>query len=193
MEASLDAALPFGHGRRVSPPRENAADGDARLVAAARAGDRGAFGRLYARYSPMVHGLLLAKVPLAAVDDLVHDVFLAAMGKIGTLRDDDAFGGWLAAIARNCARDHHRRAPAEDELTQEPAVEQPDRLEALAVLDAIRGLPDAYSETLILRLVEGLTGPEIAERCGLTPGSVRVNLHRGMKLLKEKLGTDDHD
>jgi RNA polymerase sigma-70 factor (ECF subfamily) len=57
-----------------------------------------------------------------------------------------------------------------------------------AILGVIRGLPEAYRETLILRLVEGLTGPEIAERTGLTAGSVRVNLHRGMQMLREKLG-----
>jgi RNA polymerase sigma-70 factor (ECF subfamily) len=60
-------------------------------------------------------------------------------------------------------------------------------VEALAVLALIRTLPEAYRDTLVLRLVEGLTGPEIAERTGLTPASVRVNLHRGMKLLREKL------
>lgn len=38
-----------------------------------------------------------------------------------------------------------------------------------------------------MRLVEGLTGPEIAERTGITPDSVRVNLHRGMKMLRERL------
>jgi len=58
-----------------------------------------------------------------------------------------------------------------------------------AILAAVRSLPEAYCETLILRLVEGMTGPEIAERTGLTPGSVRVNLHRGMQMLREKLGT----
>ena len=56
------------------------------------------------------------------------------------------------------------------------------------MLETIRQLPDAYRETLILRLVEGMTGPEIAVRTGLTAASVRVNLHRGMKLLREKLG-----
>jgi RNA polymerase sigma-70 factor (ECF subfamily) len=61
--------------------------------------------------------------------------------------------------------------------------------EATAILAAIRGLPEAYRETLILRLVEGFTGPEIAERTGLTAGSVRVNLHRGMQMLRERLGT----
>ena len=52
----------------------------------------------------------------------------------------------------------------------------------------IRSLPEAYRETLILRLVEGMTGPEIAARTGLTAGSVRVNLYRGMQQLREKLG-----
>ena len=54
------------------------------------------------------------------------------------------------------------------------------------MLDIVRSLPDAYRETLVLRLVEGMTGPEIATRTGLTPASVRVNLHRGMKLLARK-------
>jgi len=61
------------------------------------------------------------------------------------------------------------------------------RAEALGVLEIIRNLPAAYRETLVLRLVEGLTGPEISERTGLTPASVRVNLHRGMTMLREKL------
>ena len=57
----------------------------------------------------------------------------------------------------------------------------------MAVLATIRSLPEAYRETLTLRFVEGMTGPEIALRTGLTEGSVRVNLHRGMKLLRERL------
>jgi RNA polymerase sigma-70 factor (ECF subfamily) len=41
---------------------------------------------------------------------------------------------------------------------------------------------------LVLRLVEGMSGKEIAEETGLTAESVRVNLHRGMKQLRERLG-----
>ncbi len=44
----------------------------------------------------------------------------------------------------------------------------------------------------MLRLVEGMTGPEIAARTGLTPDSVRVNLCRGMKLLREALARSAH-
>ena len=72
------------------------------------------------------------------------------------------------------------------ELAELPAARE-ERTDALDVLEALRSLPEAYRETLTLRLVEGMTGPEIAARTGLTEGSVRVNLHRGMKQLKERL------
>jgi RNA polymerase sigma-70 factor (ECF subfamily) len=157
------------------------------LVEQARHGSRSAFGRLYQQYARMVHGLLLTRVPLAEVEDLVQDVFLVAMRRLSSLREDGAFGGWLAMIARNQAVDYHRRSPRTEELEDGMLRQNPPSPEAFQVLDTIRGLPDAYRETLILRLVEGLTGPEIAAQTGLTPDSVRVNLHRGMKMLREKL------
>lgn len=157
------------------------------LVDAARRGDRLAFGRLYDRFAPMLHGLLLARVPCGEVDDLVHEVFLQALCQLGSLRQPAAFGPWLAAIARNRARDHFRRRAATVDLPDDlPGAPHPEG-GALEVLAAIRRLPDAYRETLILRLVEGMTGPEIAERTGLTHGSVRVNLHRGMQMLRSAL------
>jgi RNA polymerase sigma-70 factor (ECF subfamily) len=163
---------------------------DAALVAAVRAGDRDAFGRLYDAYSRMVHGILLARVPYGEVDDLVQDVFLVALRKIDALRDANAFGPWLAMITRNRAMDFHRRSRDTAELTDDiPAtnVAAPEA-EATEALNLIRQLPEAYREPLILRFVEGMTGPEIAARTGLAPASVRVNIHRGMKLLREKLG-----
>jgi RNA polymerase sigma-70 factor (ECF subfamily) len=167
---------------------------DASLVAAARDGDRAAFGQLYERYTRMVHGILLARVPRGEVADLVHDVFLSALRRLDTLRDNNAFGGWLAMIARNRATDYHRRSVEETEVPETLSRHDPPQAEAHRVLEAVRSLPEAYREPLILRLVEGMTGPEIAARTGLTPGSVRVNLHRGMKQLREKLGwSQDHE
>jgi len=157
------------------------------LVEQARDGSRSAFGELYRQYSRMVHGLLLARVPYSEVDDLVQDVFLLALRRLSSLKDEKAFPGWLAMIARNQAVDYHRRTPKTVEIQEGMLRQRPPEPEALEVLDTIRALPDAYRETLILRLVEGLTGPEIAGQTGLTPDSVRVNLHRGMKMLREKL------
>jgi len=165
----------------------------AELVLAARDGDHAAFQELYRNYARMVHGILLARVPYEAVEDLVQDVFLQAFRRLRGLRDPAAIGGWLAAIARNASRDHFRRARETVELTDAQAApgDPSATAEAAAALAAIRGLPEAYRETLILRLVEGMTGPEISARTGLSPGSVRVNLHRGMKLLRERLERKD--
>lgn len=197
MADSVDFSLRIGERRAVTAPVMEISE-DAQLVVAARDGDRAAFGRLYDRYARMVHGILLARVPPPEVDDLVHDVFLLALRRLGALRDAGAFGAWLAAIARNRASDYHRRAePASEAVELEEAVGRSDssaagrersEAEAVAVLAAIQSLPEAYRETLILRLVEGMNGPEIAARTGLTPGSVRVNLCRGMQQLRRKLG-----
>ncbi|HEX8147873.1 MAG TPA: sigma-70 family RNA polymerase sigma factor [Pyrinomonadaceae bacterium] len=171
--------------------REEAAEvrpPEAALVESACAGDRAAFERLYELYAPLVHGVLLARVPYGEVSDLVQDVFLTAFRKLGALRDPARFGPWVAIIARNRAADFYRRARQTEELCDELAQGAGRPAEASEALEVIRSLPEAYRETLVLRLVEGMTGPEIAERTGLRPASVRVNLHRGMKLLRKRLG-----
>jgi RNA polymerase sigma-70 factor (ECF subfamily) len=166
------------------------------LVTAARNGDREAFAHLYRRYVRIVHGVLLAKVPLSDVDDLVQDVFMVALRHLPKVREAEKFGAWLAAIARNRGNDYHRRSRPEDQLADDSPYTQVSSKsdsrddEAAVILETIRSLPDCYREALILRLVEGLTGPEIAARTGMTHGSVRVNLHRGMQQLREKLSSN---
>ena len=160
--------------------------GDEHLIHQAAGGDRAAFGELYLRYARMVHAILLARVPPADAEDMVQDVFVAAMNRLRELRTASAFRGWLGAIARRRAIDHFRdgRRRAEFSLTNhDRGAPAGDR--ALVTLDLLNRLPEAYRETLIMRLVEGMTGPEIAAQTGLTPESVRVNLCRGMKMLRD--------
>ena len=159
-------------------------------VRAVVSGDQAAFARLYADYVRMIHAILLGRVPHRDVDDLVQEVFITAYTRIRELRNAAAFGGWLATIARNRATDYRRQAREPVELPAELPGGDAIESETLAVLDIVRKLPDAYRETLLMRLVEGMTGNEIAARTGLTPGSVRVNLHRGMKMLREQLGVE---
>jgi RNA polymerase sigma-70 factor (ECF subfamily) len=161
---------------------------DAALVEAVRAGDRDAFARLYDSYGRMVHGILLSRVPYSEVGDLVQDVFLIALRKIDSLRDAGSFGPWIAMITRNRAMDYHRRSRETTEIEETHSQTQATQGQAVEVLNLIKLLPEAYREPMILRFVEGMTGPEIAERTGLAPASVRVNIHRGMKMLRKKLG-----
>lgn len=167
------------------------------LVALARRGDRGSWSTLYDLYAPVVHAVLLVRVGHPDADDLTQDVFVSAMRKIGSLRDDAMFAAWLCSIARRRAgtlfrvRSLFRRAlPRAAEVrpanAEAPAIRE-TTITPLQLLDAIRSLPEAYHETLALRLIEQLEGPEIARRLGLTHGSVRVNLTRGMKILRDKL------
>lgn len=160
------------------------------LVEAARRGAGGAMDTLFRRFAPVVHGVLLGYVQKADADDLTQEVFETAMQRLGDLREAAAFPGWLLGIARHAALDaKRRRVPLtgiEIDAVDARATHE-DRLDAERALAAIRSLPEAYRDTLLLRLVEGLTGPEIAERTGLTAGSVRVNLHRGMALLRDAL------
>lgn len=172
------------------PPGDD--DADLRLVDASRRGDRDAFGVLYRRHARLVRAVLLARLDYQDVPDEIQEVFLSAWTQLRTLRDGRAFGAWVAAIARNRARAHVRQRVAVAEL-HDVADSVGPSAEALEAIRVISTLPDAYRETLVLRYVEGMTGPEIAVRTGLTEGSVRVNLHRGMKLLRERLQVPRED
>jgi len=186
LEATADLLLMNPQGMSSNPQTP-----EARMVQAVLAGDRDVYGRLYSLYAPLVHGILLARMPRSEVEDMVQDIFLHALKKLHTLRDASAFGPWIAMIARNRAMDFHRQSRETVEVTEDIAHSESGEAKASEILDIIRSLPEAYSETLVLRLVEGMTGPEIASRTGLTPPSVRVNLHRGMKLLRAKLGREE--
>src|SRR4051812_19238297 len=157
LEATGEA---FGLGIRgdvgVSPATALVAETPATLVDAVRRGDRDAFERLYKMFSPLVHGVLLARVPAGEVDDLVQDVFLTAYRRLESLRESAAFGGWVAMIARNRATDYFRSRQETEDLTddipQHSSTEE--GAEAARALAAIRDLPEAYRETLVFRLVE---------------------------------------
>ena len=186
--------LYFAKGETKAPatiPLAETVKAEARLVERICAGDREAFGELYKKFAPMVHGIILARVPRDEVPDIVQNVFLIAYKSLHTLRDRNAVGAWLVMVARNQSNEFYRKTKPTEELPEEISHNDSPHTQAHEILAAIRALPDAYKETLVLRLVEGMTGPEIAEQTGLTHQSVRVNLHRGMKLLRQKLGVKE--
>lgn len=197
LEATADVLLMTRPGQSAAAQQSTSGAPEARkseetmLIRAVLDGDLDKYGRLYHLYAPLVHGVLLARIPRSEVEDMVQEIFLHALKKLSTLRDAGSFGPWIAMIARNRAMDFHRRSRETVEVTDDLRSSDSSGPKAAEILEIVRSLPDAYRETLVLRLVEGMTGPEIAMRTGLTAASVRVNLHRGMKLLRGKLGFEE--
>ena len=159
------------------------------IVRAAQHGDEQAIAELYTRYAGMVYRIASSRLTYDDSADVVQDVFVRVLRELKTLRSTAAFGSWLVTIARNAVHDAARQARPTVALEREQLQPetQHEEMDARAAVRAIRSLPVAYRQTLVMRLVKGMTGPEIAKRTGMTAASVRVNLHRGMKLLREHL------
>lgn len=159
------------------------------LVRAAQRGDRSAFARLYKEYAGLVRATAVTRLRGDEAADVVQETFLRALRRLNSLRKAEAFAGWIVAIARNIIRDVERARMIFSSSDEEPgeAPRQHEAMDASAAMRAIRALPKAYQETVTMRVVQGMTGPEIAKRTGLSAGSVRVNLHRGMRMLRTQL------
>lgn len=146
---------------------------------------------LYTRFYSGIHATVLAWAPTTIAHDLVHDVFVTVFAELPKLRSPQAFATWVMTIARRYAMSWRRKHHPTVELTDETGVViEEDATVADATkraLAAIRSLPATYREPLLMRFVEGLTGPQIAFATGLTPASVRVTLHRGMMLLRQAM------
>lgn len=158
------------------------------LVRAARDGNRESFTVLYDHHVRFVHTLLLAYAQPDEIPDLVQEVFFTAWKQLPALRDPSAFPGWLGAIARNVGRMHVRVRREYVQLSNEiqsSEVAPESALDAERALRLIGTLPDNQREPLLLRLVEGMNGEEIALHLQMSHTAVRVNLHRGMKRLRE--------
>ncbi|MFO0931419.1 MAG: sigma-70 family RNA polymerase sigma factor [Planctomycetota bacterium] len=184
----------------------------AATLAAARAGDAAAFDALHRRFAGVVHGIALARVGPDDADDVTQEVFLTLHRRLGDVREPAALPGWVCAVATHAAVDRARRRAREREV--ERAAADPGAREArppalpttradaagggadddaalrARALAALQTLPEAYREALVWRLVEGLTGPEIAARTGRSPGAVRVHLCKGLALLRARLAED---
>ena len=161
-----------------------------RWVVAAQDGSTRALEQLYRRHVGLVHGILLSRHRRAVAEELTQDCFLTAFRRIRELREPSKFAPWLATIAR---RTRPGNEPPYADLSEETPADGADpatNAEAINILNAIRRLPVAYRETLVLRLVEGMSGEEIALATDMSADSVRVNLHRGMQKLRQLLGIE---
>jgi RNA polymerase sigma-70 factor (ECF subfamily) len=162
-------------------------------VKRAQAGDREAFGFLYARYADNIYGYVRSIVhDHHEAEDVTQHVFAKLMRVIGKYQERDVpFLAWMLRVARNVAVDHIRQqrlVPVEEVRDQELHVgEAPGGGRIDDLQEALAGLPQAQREVLVLRHVVGLSPTEIATRTGRTEGSIHGLHHRGRRALRAEL------
>jgi RNA polymerase sigma-70 factor (ECF subfamily) len=189
----------------------------AHVVDRARAGDREAFGELYAAYQPQVYAVVFHRTgDRQLAEDLTSETFARALARIETFtwqgRD---IGAWLATIARNLVTDHFKSARTNretpvgdmrdlDRTTGDPTDQVADdfarrdqahaaddfarRDQAHAVRQAVAGLTGPQKEILRLRFWGELPFADIARTTGRTVSSAKMHRTRALDKLRRRLG-----
>jgi RNA polymerase sigma-70 factor (ECF subfamily) len=191
-------------------PLDGALEAD--LLQSARAGDRRALGRLLEREQTRIYryGLQMCRSPEDAADVTQETLFALARG-VSTFRGDASLSTWLYTVARSfCLKKRRRRrhdpvvVESLDADEGRGARDVPDRRElpeeALGRQEVDRALDSAMGslapsvrDVVVLRDVEGLTAPEVAEVLGIGVTAVKSRLHRGRLALRAQLAPLFHD
>jgi RNA polymerase sigma-70 factor (ECF subfamily) len=180
---------------------------DVTLLEQARTGDRPALEALLSRHQRRVYrfGLKMCRDPEDA-KDVLQDTLLAVARSVKDFRGASSVSTWLYTIARSFGIKKRRRskfAPEQEESLEArgPGLEarqivdpgrRPDeelagRQIESALEQAIAGLDPMYREVLVLRDVEGLTAPEVAEVMELSVEAVKSRLHRARVAVREAI------
>jgi RNA polymerase sigma-70 factor, ECF subfamily len=165
---------------------------DPLVVAAARAGDLGAFERLVRRYQGDVWRLVFHLLhDESRSDDVTQDAFVRAFRFLGRYRGDSKFSTWLFTIARNCAVDEMRRSARQSRIARradfEPGRPLSDQTAGIEVREALAALPMDLREPVVMIDMFGISYREVAEMLRVPEGTVKSRVHRARELLVEAL------
>jgi len=166
------------------------------LVQLAQEGDSSAFERLYRKHGRRLYAVCLRMVrDPARAEELVQDTFVRAWDRLSSFRHESAFGTWLHRVGVNVVlkaiRDEKRR---DDRVTNREDLDAFEREvqgsmpeTRLDLERAIQALPDGAKQVLLLHDVEGYRYREIAEMMGVAEGTVKSQLSRARRLVREAL------
>lgn len=169
-------------------------------------GERDALRELWHEHRRWVAAILLAHKPRwMDLEDLLQDVAVTFVRKVGELRDASAIKPWLRTVAINAARaaarEGNRREPgratslqlttADGSAVHQPvarigvAVDADGREEAGRLMDLAMQLPEGYREPLLLKCLQDLSYRQIGEIIGLPETTVETRIARGRRMLRE--------
>ncbi|HEY1951434.1 MAG TPA: sigma-70 family RNA polymerase sigma factor [Gemmatimonadaceae bacterium] len=163
----------------------------------AQAGDVDAFELLYREHAGRIYALCLRlrAGDTADATELMQDVFVKAWRRLGTFRGECAFSSWLHRLAVNTmlenARGDRRRMarilPMDDTSRLESAARSSGVDLRMDMEEAIASLPRGARVAFVLHDIEGYQHQEIAAQLGVSVGTIKAQLHRARRLLRERL------
>lgn len=177
------------------------------LLARCRAGDLDAFGQIYARYETAVYRYAYRFLGHKDdADDVKQETFLRAYQAIDRFRSQSSLHTWLLKICANLCRDRLKawergriasldvdelhsfdRCPNSPHEANDPAAVFERAHTAEVVMCALRSMPAAHRELIVLRDLEGLSNSEVAQIVGGSPASIKVRVFRARQMLKQRV------
>ncbi|WP_437939483.1 RNA polymerase sigma factor [Sorangium sp. So ce341] len=186
----------------LAPPEaERGGPDDRALVRALVAGEPWAAAAVWNRHAPKVFRIVARVLgPGADAEDLTQDVFVSVFSKVPGLRDPDALGSFIVSVTLRMLKWELRRRRVRRILHLSEGAELPEQAvepvdsearEALGRLYAILDTLNADDRTVfVLRHMEGMSLPEIAEAAGVSLATVKRRLSRATELVSSRV---EHD
>lgn len=180
---------------------------DTQLISAVRRGDDHAFEALYRRYHERIARFVRGRIAdRGRAEDVVQEVFLAALRRMRATDTPITFRAWIFEIAKNATIDHYRRMSRAEEVSidSRDSMRAADQLRLVggaharpdtAILDKerldhLRGafgeLSESHHRVLLLREFEGRSYQEIAKRMDMTRPAVESALFRARRRLQQE-------
>ena len=177
---------------------------DDAALSRARDGDLDAFEVLVVRYTPAAHRTAVLFGAGDDAEDIVQEAFVKAFRALGRFHLGQPFRPWLLQIVVNETRNLHRSRQRRAGLALRVAALTPDpmhdpvhadvpegeavaRERRVAILGAIRSLPDKDQQVITCRYLMDLSESETAEVLGWPRGSVKSRLSRALRRLQAVL------
>ena len=162
------------------------------LVQALRTGHPGAAAAFYDQHSAHVYKILRSALETESdVPDLLQEVFIRALDRIGDLEEPDLVRSWLTSIAVFTARAHIRRAARRTwlsvfspERTRPTELEPPSsdaRFALREIYQVLDALPADERMAFVLRIIDGMTLPAAAQTCRTSLATFKRRLARAEK------------
>jgi RNA polymerase sigma-70 factor (ECF subfamily) len=180
-------------------------DNDAQLASKAQQGDREAFMVLYNRYLNKVHGRVQSRIPVDDVEDVVQEIFIAAVRSIKSFEQRSQFSTWLYTIASRQIAEFYRKRSRTisddqtvslDDIENSMSASEHNREymdEQMLIKNALDKLPEHYQEIIFLRLIDQLPFGEIATKRGQSLEAVKSLYRRAIQAIHEQVGDVEHE